>query len=53
MTSKEKPLAGAVQARQQGASNIYPQDTHFGPSGQGQQSSRNSAALSPVNAFRL
>ncbi len=46
MTSKEKPLAGAVQARQQGASNICPQNTHSSTAGQGKQSSKNSACRS-------
>ncbi len=47
MTSKEKPLAGAMQAQQQGASNkasnLYLQNTHSIPAGQGKQSFNNPA----------
>ncbi len=54
MTSKEIPLAGAVQARQQGASNIYAQDTHSTPAGQGEVSQCNSAVFQrqgPINGM--
>ena len=38
MTRKEKPLAGAGRANQQGASINYPQNIPFSPLGQGEAS---------------